>query len=290
MRQFVAEEGLDKNGCLLVSGKKARHLVSVLRVAPGDMVYVRLPGGVLQQMTVGKIDSGKKSVLLQAAGDTAPLPDASGEPGASLLSSASSATHAAPLSAALAHEAPELWLFVFVSKPPKMDLIIRQAVECGVSRIVPVYGEFCQAEPVQSARKKCGTNPEDSRWQRLISEAREQSGSAVETCVLDVVTLEQALELWQKSGGGLGVVLYEQTAGTVCMHSAASSCDDVRQAAVFVGAEGGISPQEIDFLQKGGIVPVHFATNILRCETAALYGIAALQSALMEKKIWQLKE
>jgi 16S rRNA (uracil1498-N3)-methyltransferase len=57
-----------------------------------------------------------------------------------------------------------------------------------------------------------------------------------------------------------------------------------------VGAEGGISPEELDFAQKHGFVPVHFATNILRCETAALYGIAALQNAVVEKKVWQFKK
>ncbi|WP_315329486.1 16S rRNA (uracil(1498)-N(3))-methyltransferase, partial [Treponema socranskii] len=35
-------------------------------------------------------------------------------------------------------------------------------------------------------------------------------------------------------------------------------------------------------LRNAGFTPVHFAGNILRCETAALYGIAALQTALAE--------
>ena len=54
----------------------------------------------------------------------------------------------------------------------------------------------------------------------------------------------------------------------------------IKKAAVAVGCEGGISPVEIDLLSAGGFSAVHFPGNILRCETAALYGIAAVQSAL----------
>ena len=35
--------------------------------------------------------------------------------------------------------------------------------------------------------------------------------------------------------------------------------------------------------KKNGFLPVHFETNILRCETAALYGIAVMQSLVLRK-------
>ena len=37
------------------------------------------------------------------------------------------------------------------------------------------------------------------------------------------------------------------------------------------------SPEEIQILMNSGFAPVHFAGNILRCETAAIYGLAAVQ-------------
>ena len=48
-----------------------------------------------------------------------------------------------------------------------------------------------------------------------------------------------------------------------------------------MGSEGGISPAEVEILQKEHFEPIHFDVNILRCETAALYGIAAVQSAIL---------
>jgi len=56
---------------------------------------------------------------------------------------------------------------------------------------------------------------------------------------------------------------------------------NIKHLAIAVGSEGGISPQEVLLLEEKGLFhPIHFAVNILRCETAALYGIAAIQSAI----------
>ena len=276
MRQFVSEQEPDARGCLSVEGKKAHYLSAVLRCAPGDMLYVRLPGGALQQMTVARIEAAPKRVLLQAAG--AVVPSASG-------------AHALP---AAALPETELWLFAFAAKPAKMELIVRQAVECGVARIVPVAGEFCQASAVESARRK--NAGQDSRWSRIVTEAREQSGSPVATEVLSCMALKEALALWQDCpsavrDASLAIALYEQTAGTQPLHQAVAGCrarcGTIARCAVVVGAEGGISPAEIDYLKDNGVVPVHFLTNTLRCETAALYGLAAVQSALTESDVWQ---
>ena len=270
MRQFVAECAPDKKGRILVEGKKTKHLISVLRCSVGDMVTVRLPSGILQPMTVAYIDDTKKTVWLQIAGEK-------------VENSA----------IGVEHKGVDLWLFQFAAKPPKMDLIIRQAVECGVSTIVPVAGTFCQSGSVESAKKKSkGT---DERWELIITEAREQSGSPVCTKVLPCVTLQQALVMWKKhvtKDKALAFVLYEQSEGTVSLFSALkkTKLSDVQKAALIVGAEGGISSEEMEYLKQNGVIAIHFATNILRCETAALYGIAALQNVLVEKEIWQFKE
>ena len=196
MRQFIVETPLDSNGCICIEGKKYHYLNSVLRVKCGDMIYARLLDGSLQQMTVAKIDSCEKKIILQVAGK---------------LNCNNSVLQAIPV---LKKPKTEIYLFQFEAKPPKMDLIIRQATECGVCGIIPVEGEFCQ-KGIYNALKNA-----------------------------DVIKKENA------------------------------------KIAVAVGAEGGISVQEISMMKESGFIPVHFDTNILRCETASLYGIAALQTAL----------
>ncbi len=276
MRQFVSETELDSQGTLTVSGKKYHYLTAVLRARPGDMMYVRLPGGELQGMTLASVDAAKKTLVLQVAGPLA------------------QDLHANPLS-----EKPsvEIWLFQFVAKPAKMELILRQATECGVSHFIPVAGQFSQKGNNDSAKKQSA--PDGERWKRIITEAREQSGSPVETCVHPLSSLDEAVSLWKEneesSEGQLAVTLYEMTKETVSMHQAVKEaekkCDGkIKRAALVVGAEGGISPEEISLLQKAGFVSVHFLTNILRCETAALYGLSALQTAVFEREDWLCRE
>lgn len=261
MRQFVSDSVLE-NGCVCVEGKKFRYLASVLRVEEGDMIDVRLPGGTLQPMTVAKVDRGAKKIILQVAGD---------------MAMQSRGVHARAAQGELFPY--ELWLFQFVAKPPKMDLIIRQAVECGVSRIIPVEGVFCQKGNIESARKK--TDGSDDRWQRVITEAREQSGSPVETRIMPAMSVEKACELYASIGEEKrAVVLYERSDGTVSMDHALEDGSKVKKICLAIGAEGGIAPEEIEMLGKSGFTAVHIKTNILRCETAALYGVAAVQTVM----------
>lgn len=278
MRQFVADVMPDSNGCISVAGKRFHYLSSVLRAESGDMIYVRLPNGVLQQMTVAKVDDTSKNIILTVAGDFAET-----ETGAKALPVESKSQH-------------EIWLFQFIAKPPKMELIIRQAVECGVEMIIPVIGEFCQSGCIESARKR--TEPADKRWERIITEAREQSGSPVNTKVHSCVTVQEACDLWRShsadSEKSFAAVLYEQSARTKLFHDAVGDVlkDNVTlsSACIMVGAEGGISPDEIELVSQNGFVPVHFMTNILRCETAALYGMAVLQNTITESSVWQLRK
>lgn len=262
MRQYLAPGEPDRNGLLAVGGKDFRYMRHVLRLTGGDMVLVRFPDGTCRNMTVCAVDEHSRKIVLQVC---APTDEQEKSPSAAM----------------------DLWLFQFVAKSAKMDVIVRQATECGVNTIVPVLGTFSQAGGAEK-------NFRSERLTRIIKEARQQSGSPVATRVLDAVPLAQAMALWQEQCAGtagdvFAAVLYERTERTQPLHALLAGKTVVRSA-LAVGAEGGISPQEIAQLCAGGFVPIHFETNILRCETAALYGIAALQNAMTEKHVWQCKE
>ena len=266
MKQLVAESEVNADGFLFVGGENFHHLYDVLRISIGDMIFVRLKSGILQPMTVCKIDGQAKKITLQIAGNSAD---------------------------ALFFKKPivEITLFQFIAKPAKMDLIIRQATECGVGNIFPVESEFCQKGNVVSARKKAS---EGGRWQKIIMEAREQSGSPVQTRVFAPIAFSKIFEVWKSEknaqGFSLAIVLYERSTGTKTIHNLLKNADsssgefssknDLSKIALVVGAEGGISSSEIKLLKKNDFIPVHFETNVLRCETATLYGIAAVQTAL----------
>ena len=274
MRQFIVSSVPDKNGIISVSGKDFRYLRQVLRVKIGDMINVRLLDGTLSNTTVCNILENQKQIQLQICQKgSADESVTRGVQAEQIVSSNSSI---------------EYWLFQFIPKASKMEQIIRQATECGIKNIVPVIGEYSQKNNVlamESSKK--------DRFLRIVREARQQSGSPVETTILDAVSLKEAISLWNEEtladGEKAAVVLWECCEQTKTVHEVLSK-SDIKKVAIVIGSEGGISPSEIQELSLNGFIPIHFDTNILRCETAALYGIAAVQCALLENKKWEFKE
>lgn len=275
MRQFIVEKGKEKNGLIQLDGKDYRYLRQVLRVRAGDMISVRLSSGDLKNATVAAIDESARRVTLQICADT----------GRTITRGVQAGE--------VEGDIVEYWLFQFLPRPQKFELIVRQATECGLAVIVPIIGDFSEkssAQALQGAKKE--------RLERIIKEARQQSGSPVDTKVLEPVSLEKAIDLWKEACGAGGVDELKQHVAFVLSErddcsgnlratvQKAGGIEKIKKAAIAVGSEGGISPEEVKLLEEKGLfVPVHFAVNILRCETAALYGIAAVQSEVNSSKL-----
>ena len=279
MRQFIVENKQIRDGLIQLDGKDYRYLRQVLRVRAGDMISVRLPDGSLSNATVAKIDESSRRITLQ-------LCAATGETITRGVQADEIAAGAAGSGGAGGTGSVEYWLFQFLPRPQKFELIVRQATECGVAVIIPVIGEYTEKS---SAQALAGAKRE--RLDRIIKEARQQSGSPVDTKVLEPMSLEKAVELWGTStplsdrGESVAFVLSERDDCSGNLRSGvekAGGLEKIKRAAIAVGSEGGISPDEVRLLEEKGLfVPVHFAVNILRCETAALYGIAAVQSMIL---------
>lgn len=269
MRQFIVEKQKLKNGLIELIGKDFRYLRQVLRVKKGDMLNVRLDDGTLQSTTVAFIDDQTKKITLQVC---------ESQENASITRG----TQATEIKNAFSER--EFVLFQFIPKPQKFELIVRQATECGIAVIVPVVGEFSE---VNCTRMFEGAKRE--RFDRIIKEARQQSGSPVATKIVEPMTLEAAVEWWGEFCGegdlkkSLAVALWERTEGEVPLNELVSAKEKITKIGIAVGNEGGISPSEIKLLnEKGFFSTIHFEGNILRCETAALYGIAVVQSAVFQ--------
>ena len=270
MRQFLAPSMPDGQGKLTLTGKDFRYLHQVLRLRIGDAIHVRLPSGLLRTMVVSAV-SGKSLTLL-------PSQEAATQ---------ETGVTATQVEENRSHSHIQLWLFQFMPKAQKLDLILRQATELGVAKVIPVIGAHCQKDAVFQR---------GDRWERIIREARQQSGSPVETVITKPLSLPEAMGVWQKlSSSRLGILLYEKSQDTQSFHQAVGQAKIESQktpsvAALVSGCEGGFSPEEIETLKENGFVPVHLDTNILRAETATIYGLAVLQNLLTERPQWLLNE
>ena len=90
----------------------------------------------------------------------------------------------------------------------------------------------------------------------------------------------------KKEAGGeeksAGFVLSERSVVPEPVEERFARHNDLKVVSIVCGNEGGISPMELELLVKKGLFsPIHFSVNILRCETAALYGIAAVQTGIL---------
>ena len=269
MRQFILNGQKIKNGLINIEGKDYRYLRQVLRIKIGDMLSVRLEDGSLCQTTVAKVDEKAHSVLLQICGDSGNRTITRGVQADELCAM---------------EDAVEFWLIQFVTKPQKLELIVRQATECGVKKILLVEGEFSEKSSLMALGQE---GSKKDRLERIIKEARQQSGSPVNTEVFGPMSLDSAIELWNSNSDNknqLGFVLYERTEQTEELKKVIENIgkENIKRSAVCCGCEGGISPSEIEKLCKKGLFhPIHFTVNILRAETAALYGLAVVQSNIL---------
>ena len=257
MRQFIFDGKTEKNGSIVVKGKDFRYLTTVLRLKINDKIDVRLKTGVLELMEIVAIES-KTAILQPVSRETKAVTQ-----GVSAFSVENQS-----------RVEREFWLFQFMPKPQKMDLIIRQATECGISVIVPIISEYSVSQEGKGRL---------DRWQRIIKEARQQSGSPISTRIVEPLNVTEAAKLWKEAKSKeeaaescVAFILHESSEIGDALESF-QNCKNVKKIALSVGCEGGFSPKEFDILKEVGFLPLHFATNVLRAETAALYGIAVLQ-------------
>lgn len=166
-------------------------------------------------------------------------------------------------------------------KGAKMDLVARQAAEAGVFAVVPLFSARSAARGEESGSSR------RVRWDRVVREALQQSGSSVATKILDPVGLSElpaALSSLDLGPDCPRILLHEAPLAQSSMHGYLSLAPEA--LALCVGPEGGFSPAEVDFLAAAGFKPLRFAGAILRAETAALYAVASAQIILSERSSW----
>lgn len=153
-------------------------------------------------------------------------------------------------------------LYQCLTKGDKMDTIVRQAVECGVSRIVPVLSENCVSRPDEKSLCK-----KTERWQKIADEAAGQSGRGILPKVEEALTLKRvACEI-----NSHDKVFFFYEAGGVPMKK-----EDIKTAAIIIGPEGGFSPDEAKLLENGGAKVTTLGPRILRAETAPVAALTLL--------------
>ncbi len=166
---------------------------------------------------------------------------------------------------------PNVTLVQGVSKGERMDLLVRQAVELGVRRIIPAMTARCIVSLDSSKRES-----RVRRWRAVALSAAKQSGQPVLPTIDVPMDLSQAIT--EASSADVLIVPWEE-----CNFGSIADClrdiDRNSKVFLFVGPEGGFEASEIEQLCKAGAKTVTLGDLILRTETA---GVIASALAIYE--------
>lgn len=226
------------DGRVAFDAAETRHLGRVLRLGPGDLVTA--------------VDSRGNQWQVR-------LTELSPRSAAGVVLGAHGADRESPL---------HLTLVQGVPKGDKMERVVRMATELGAARIVPVLTARTVVQPPAG-----GWTARLTRWRRIAGEATKQCGRGV----VPEVAAPGPLASWIADPGDLDVLvcLWEET------HVAFSDPlppPPVWRAALVVGPEGGLAPDEVNGLRAIGAHVVGLGPRILRTETAAPVGLTLLQA------------
>ena len=159
------------------------------------------------------------------------------------------------------HKAPECQIFLFVAAPrkQKLDQVLKQATELGVSAICIMHCDYSVALPEGS-----------SRWDAILLEACKQSNNPFIPEILPVMKFQEALEYIEKNSIA-GIF------GDVEDNHEKLLCSDSKKIAFFVGPEGGFSDKELAAMREKSFGALNLGPYILRLETAAVCGVAVIR-------------
>lgn len=148
-----------------------------------------------------------------------------------------------------------------VARGEKMDQIIRQSVELGVSAIRPLITRYCEVRPAEFDRRL-------ARWREIVVNACEQCGRSRLPEVHAPIEADQ-LDCRARSR----LMLIPGAADSLARLVPAEG-----GIAIAIGPEGGLAEEDTAALAGRGFQPRHLGPRILRTETAGPAAIAIIQA------------
>lgn len=231
-----------------------------------------------EKLTIGSITSLPSSAAAHAsralrlvAGDKATLFNGDGFDYICELATVTKSVVTAQIIAysKLGNESPlNITLLQAISSGDRMDYTLQKAVELGVNAIVPINSQ-------RSVVKLQGERADKRRehWKNVVISASEQSGRAVVPPVASALTLAQWLAGNAAKENDARITL--APSASEALRYLAKPFGDIY---LLIGAEGGLSNEEIALATAHSFNAATLGKRILRTETAALAAIAAMQT------------
>lgn len=169
--------------------------------------------------------------------------------------------------------AVEITLFQAICKPDRFEMILQKATELGVRTIQPIITQNISL-PRAKVEKMA------ARAETIVRNAGQQCGTAWLPRIRPLQKIEAIEpELQQIDAPFVGSLhadarLFRDAFGSL-------NKPTIKSAAMLIGPEGDLSRREVHAAVEAGAIPVCFGDQILRTETAALFGLSVLSYELL---------
>lgn len=239
LRRFFSPRELDIGEEVVIGGTDAVHISKVLRLEIGGLIAVFDGRGHVFECRIQSVSAGAVAVIAEKARP----------------SKTESPVHITFAQAML--------------KSKKMDVLIRQATELGISCWAPFYSERSVPTP---DRKRMTARLE--RWRKISREALKQCGRDI---FMDVLEPTPMAEMLTRAQAGDRKIIFWECESTSAEASVPVMPERVNNLVVVVGPEGGFSAQEIDLATSLGYETMSLGPRILKAETAAVAAAVLMQ-------------
>lgn len=248
MKQLILSPGQRQGDHFLIAGKDFHYLAHVRRLIKGDLLSGICGTDQFKlEVTSVSAETIQLKILDQQLLDQAPA---------------------------------NITLFAFLLKARKLDDVIRQVCEAGVSSFVPVQGDHCVSQVEQSGDQAKKLD----RWKSIAKEAAQQSGTQGVCEIHPVIRSNEICTSWERQGPLF--FFHQLPLAKTSLHR--YLFPKPRHIGLIIGPEGGLSEKETQLFEHHGAWPIWLGPRVLRAETASLYAAAAVQTILQENTEWTI--
>ena len=240
MRRFFVEKIIPTGGFLSITGKEARHIVTVLRMKKGETLILMDREGQSFEATIEAVHY--KEVKVKITKTVPPLPPS-------------------PIEMSLAQA---------IIKSHPMEYLIKKVTELGIGSIHPFYSErtVIKLKPEQLKNKM-------DRWMEIMKSACKQCGRVTLPTLNTPLPFEELINTVPNKKT-LKVLLWEDE-DKVDLKRLLTSMSFEPHVFAIVGPEGGFTSNEINLAKDAGFQIISLGNRILRAETAAVSLISIIQ-------------
>lgn len=244
MRRFFIQEKADIGTICHIEGPDAKHVKTVLRMNPGDEIWLFDGMGMEYRGIIRTIRPACVDVEIVSA-------------------------TACPDSGSV-----EITIAQAMLKDRKMDTLVRQLTELGIKRWLPVITHRSVPRP-DSRRIKSRME----RWQTIAQESLKQCGRGFFPELLLPVHFSEALSM--SNDHDLSIIFTNKKERPLGPLPGINKGENAK-VMLMLGPEGGFTDQEIALALEKGLTAAGLGPRVLKADTATLAATAIVQHLLGE--------